>query len=499
MVLSRKKLCILIFFSIQISLHSQELESNELNKEADYAYSVIIQILKESPEGIILANEIDSMKLSFSQKEKYWTPSIQFDLSTNSNLVQGEYNYVKNAGIISAPQLILSPTINVNITQNLPGNGQILFNAGYSFSYLLSQNAFIQQPFMQVGVRQTLCKEAFVWKNDPSIQKLKNQKDMAELEFQEVQFELIRKFVNTVKNYDLSLLTKEYYAVVLKKIQAEYNEIDRRYNLGQKKEIELFNLNLKESEALQKLQEASLNMKQAKVALETYKEHDILENSSQFREGILILLNKEYNNILHQSLQECKIRYQIEDEKLTLQSNKSIFSPSVYVQISLTPNNDDDTLYVDFSRSLRDITDQSKIWSVTAAIGISIPIDNSSQIKTLNESFSNKNQNLILQLEGLNKEERYMQQIYNDWYNSLIEHNLYMKNALQKEEIFRINSKKLLENGIITESEYWESEEFYFKNRLNYYQNIWQIIQCDFYILNLSSEWIDFIQQFKEV
>ena len=70
---------------------------------------------------------------------------------------------------------------------------------------------------------------------------------------------------------------------------------------------------------------------------------------------------------------------------------------------------------------------------------------------------------------------------------------------MKKEEIFRINSKKLLENGIITESEYWESEEFYFKNRLNYYQNIWQIIQCDFYILNLSSEWIDFIQQFKEV
>lgn len=492
MVLKRKILIRLILF-----LYANHfIFPQDVNKsDAEYAVYVVSQMLKDSPHGIALANERNSMNLSFAQQDKYWLPSIQFDVSANSNLVQGDYNYVKNLGIISDPQIILSPSVNIGVSQNLPGNGKVSVNAGYGMSYLPSQDGYKQQPYFQVGINQPLSYGAFTLGKDISYQRLKNQKNMAELEYKDALFQLVSSFIGAVQNYNLALLEKEYYSVVLKKIQAEYQEQDSRFGLGQESTVDLFNLYKKKSETMQSLQQSSLSLLKAETVLEEYKSVDIMERSDLFRDGILSLLNGTYEDIEQQTIQEIRILNQMEDDELILKANESSFLPSINIQMSISPN-ENNSYYVDFSRSMRDLVDSSHVWSTDASVRIHVPLDYSSQLKILKESASIKNQNLTMQLEIIRDEQIKMRHLYNEWSASLSEYCNYMEQAMEKEEEFRKDFKSLLDSHIITEAEFWETEVSYLETRLNYYRSIWNMIQGKINILRLSSAWMEFIEQF---
>ena len=101
------------------------------SQESNYAVSTIKKILADSPQGIILANNIESLEIAIEQQRKLWLPSVQFDFTSDSRLLSGDYNYIRNGGIISGSQLILNPSTGITISQNLPGNGRFSMNAGY--------------------------------------------------------------------------------------------------------------------------------------------------------------------------------------------------------------------------------------------------------------------------------------------------------------------------------------------------------------------------------
>ena len=115
------------------------------SQEENYAVSTIKKILADSPQGIILENNIESLEITIEQQKKFWLPTIQFDFTSDSKLLNGDYNYIRNGGIISGSQLILNPSTAITISQNLPGNGRFSMNAGYGISYLTGHNAYMQQ------------------------------------------------------------------------------------------------------------------------------------------------------------------------------------------------------------------------------------------------------------------------------------------------------------------------------------------------------------------
>lgn len=214
----KRKLSTFLILLLAASIFPQEAT------EANYAASVIARVLRESPEGVILGNSVESTELSFRQQQKTWIPSVRLDLSADSKLVQGDYRYVRNGGIISSPQIITAPTASIGISQKLPGNGELSVGAGYGISCLLSQNAYIQQPYLQLGLSQSLSRGAFFITKDPSSEKLKNQMDVFRLEGREAMFELAVRFVSAVQDYNLAVLEEEYRSVVLVKTEAEYRE-----------------------------------------------------------------------------------------------------------------------------------------------------------------------------------------------------------------------------------------------------------------------------------
>lgn len=205
---------------------------------------------------------------------------------------------------------------------------------------------------------------------DPSIEMLKNQRDISNMEKNEAKFELAIRFIETVQKYNLALLEQEYYDIMLKKENAEYNEQSKRHQIGQKSNVELFNSHMKQVQAFQNYQQASQKLKEAETLISCYGVSDIMEQSDTFRDDIHKLLDARYGECSRQTLQEYEILNQIKNEELSLKSEKSKLAPSLYMQLSLSPDENNYNLYSDFSRSLRELANSSGAWSLNYDVNI---------------------------------------------------------------------------------------------------------------------------------
>ena len=492
MVLRTKVIAILFLLFSTGLMFSQE------TRGGNYAVSVIGSVLRESPEGIIIRNNVDASGTAISQQEKSWLPSVQLDFSADSRLVQGEYRYIKNGGVITAPQLITSPSAGIALSQRLPGNGSLSLGAGYSVSCLTGRDAYIQQPYIQVGLSQSIAPGAFFLTKDPSLEMLKNQRELLIMESDGAMFELAVSFITAVQDYDLALQEKEYYGAMLRKSDAEYEEQSHRHRSGQRNNIELFNSHMSHTQAAQGYQEAGRKLSEAEAVLDRYKICGIENQCGQFRDGVRILLDIPYEGRDSQTMQEYEILSEITSEELSLRIDRSKLAPQIYMQASVSPDQNKNGEYRDMSRSLRDLADTPYAWTMDATVGVSIALDLASQGKALREVSDKKIRSLSLQLDVLRDEQEKMRGLYREWCVSFSAYCTQMERALGEEEEFRRDMKTLLERNEITEAQYWATETSYYETRLSYYRSVWGMIQGKLGILRLSSGWMDFIRQFME-
>lgn len=468
------------------------------SQESNYAVSTIKKILADSPQGIILANNIESLEIAIEQQRKFWLPSVQFDFTSDSRLMSGDYNYIRNGGIISGSQLILNPSTGITISQNLPGNGRFSMNAGYGISYLTGHNAYMQQPYFQLSLSQQLSYGAFGLTKDPSIQQFNNQVLLYELENKKAMFDFTAAFITTVQNYDLALHECEYYEMMVTKTNAEYLEQSKRHQGGQYSNIELFNAHMKLTQAKQNLEQSKCSLTEAKTKLLGYDSSDIMENTEQFKSGVLFLLNIENKNINPRTMQEYELIFELANQKLSKKIDKAKLAPSLYLQASVTPDQNRYNLFSDFSRSLRELAASPYPWTLNASLGFHIDLDLTLQGRAINELYDNKIQNLNIQLEMLVEEQNRLRCLLQEWSRNFNAYCADLENAMREEEEFRQDMKILFEKNLITETEYWETELSYLEIRLNYCRSIWNMIQGRMQLLSLSSDWMNFLNHFLE-
>ena len=482
----KRKLSTFLFLLLATHIFPQE------TSDANYAASVIARVLRESPEGVILGNSVESTELSFRQQQKTWIPSVRLDLSADSKLVQGDYRYVRNGGIISSPQIITAPTASIGISQKLPGNGELSVGAGYGISCLPSQNAYIQQPYLQLGLSQSLSRGAFFITKDPSSEKLKNQMEVFRLEGREAMFELAVRFVSAVQDYNLAVLEEEYRSVVLVKAEAEYREQSHRHQSGQRNDMELFNSHMSHTQAVQSRQQSSQKVMEAEAVLARYKIDGMEGKCDLFRDEINALLSVPPEGKPQTTMQEREILGEIRNEELSLRIDRSRLAPTFYMQATMTPDQNKINEYSDFSRSLRDIVNSPNAWTVNATVGVSVSLDWAAQGKALKDVSDMKVQNLMLQLDVLRDEQDRMRNLYREWSETFPAY------CAETEEEYRKDIRTLMESHQITEAEYWAAEANYYETRLNYYRSVWSMIQGKLYVLRLSSDWEEFIRKILE-
>ncbi len=465
----------------------------------NYAVSVISKALKESPQALILSNNADVTNTTFKLQKKQWLPSIQFDLQADTNQVQGEYLFLKNKGTLSLLQTVITPSTNIGLNQALPGNGQFSIDAGYGFSLLTEQNAYIQNPYLQIGLSQRLSYGAFFLSKDPSFMKLKTNEQFSSIQNKKNAFELVIDFISTVQSYDLALLNKKYYEAVQKKALAEYKEQELRHEIGQKNDIELLRTHTKLTQAVNNFKQATQNVIQTETILSEYQIEEIKEQSNKFRDELLELLEKEYIEEQLLTFQEQELVNEISNEKLNLKENKIKMAPLLYIQTLISPNQNKNIEYSDFYASFRTLKNTPYIWTINTTVGLSIGLDYSFQKKHLKEIADKKILNLTSQLETLRNEQNKIKDSYNQWIDFFSSYCTDTKLALEKENEFLAEKHALLNRNIITEIQYLEAEVNYYEMQLNYFNSLWNLIQNKLNMLRLSSKWMAFVQEFMEI
>ncbi len=216
------------------------------------------------------------------------------------------------------------------------------------------------------------------------------------------------------------------------------------------------------------------------------------------KENLMTELEKEYYSIVMKKT-EAEYQEQTQRHRLGQKANVELFNSHMsYVQASLSPDKSRYNRYSDFSRSLRELTDSLDNWSLSGTIGVRLGLDFNSQGKAIKEISDRKIQNLNLQLDVIRDEQEKMRSLYQKWSVSFSTYCTDIEHAMEKEEEFRKDMKSLLEKNLITEAEFWTAESGYYEVRLNYYKSVWQMIQGKLNILRLSSDWMEFINQFME-
>ena len=465
----------------------------------NYAVSVISKALKESPQALILSNNADVTNTTFKLQKKQWLPSIQFDLQADSNQIQGEYLLIRNKGTVTFPQTVITPSTNIGLNQKLPGNGQFTVDAGYGFSLLTEQNAYIQNPYLQIGLSQRLSYGAFFLSKDPSFMKLKTNEQFSFIQNKKNAFDVVLGFISAVQNYDLALLNEKYYEAIQKKALAEYKEQEIRHEIGQKNDIELLKTRTKLKQSVSNFKQASQNVIQTETILSEYQIEEIKEQINKFRNELVELLEKEYREEQSQTFQEQELINEISNEKLNLKENKIRMAPLLYIQTLISPNQNKNIEYSDFYASLRTLKNTPYIWTINTTVGLSIGLDYSFQKKQLKKISDEKIMNLNIQLETLRDEQNKIKDTYNQWIDFFSLYCFDSKVALEKENEFLAEKHALLNRNIITEIQYLEAEVNYYEMQLNYFNSLWNLIQNKLNMLRLSSKWMMFVQQFMEI
>jgi hypothetical protein len=286
--------------------------------------------------------------------------------------------------------------------------------------------------------------------------------------------------------------------MMVTKTNAEYLEQSKRHQGGQYSNIELFNAHMKLTQAKQNLEQSKCSLTEAKTKLLGYDSSDIMENTEQFKSGVLFLLSIENENINPRTMQEYELLFELANQKLSKKIDKAKLAPSLYLQASVTPDQNRYNLFSDFSRSLRELAASPYPWTLNASLGFHIDLDLTLQGRAINELYDNKIQNLNIQLEMLVEEQNRLRCLLQEWSRNFNAYCADLENAMREEEEFRQDMKILFEKNLITETEYWETELSYLEIRLNYCRSVWNMIQGRIQLLSLSSDWMNFLNHFLE-
>lgn len=211
------------------------------------------------------------------------------------------------------------------------------------------------------------------------------------------------------------------------------------------------------------------------------------------------MVNIDYENTNSRTVQEYELMYQIADQKLSRKIDKSKLAPSLYLQASIVPDQNQYNLFSDYSRSLRELVTSPYPWTLNTSFGIHFDLDLTLQGKAINALYDKKIQNLNIQLDMLKEEQDKLRYLYAEWSDSFTAYCSDLEKSMNDEEEFRKDMKSLFEKKLITEVEYWSTELSYYEIRLNYYRSIWNMIQGKMQILSLTSDWMEFLNLFLEV
>lgn len=457
MVLKRKKYSLfLIYLYISSCIYSSGLGNNiqdgywmGIFKEYIYNHPYTRSILSRY-SMLSIDNELNTLNMN---------PFYYFDLNNSNSILSANNNiYIRGLNLNNRMAFIDTPKISFNYKQKLSYNGDINISINYGIKTLLGNNVFMHDPSFSINYRQPIGSDMFNLKKDPYRIMLSLRKENITINCARDLFDQIYNYVVILKNYDVKNNYLKKYELLIKKNNTILDNQNRKKEQNRESQLALFyteqqisvynNEYNKLSYEITKIYNESINS----VNIQTVK----LDNRS--KSMLLDFINSniiedpsiEYDNRLIDNL--------VAQNVINREMSKSTYRPSLYFNLSVASDNNNYYAFSDIYNSFYELSVYPYPFIVSMNTGLIIPIGNSRYNSFLTNKYDQEMDRLLDQ-----KKYSASKNI-----NLINETNSNIKNLeytykktldmIEQEETYRLYRKELLETGLITEIEYYDSE-----------------------------------------
>ncbi|MBR5646295.1 MAG: hypothetical protein IKX23_06610 [Treponema sp.] len=448
------------------------------------------------------SNQVSEIKNSYANavisklQYKYsWFPKLLLETQASFTRTNGNSVSIINQEPDPSEEIIINPYTVISINQKMPGNGNLSFSVDYGFNYAMNRRVFLQNPSVQLSFNQNLGQGAFGIPDNPESRFMEEQFNYSKSLFEKQMLDEFYNIIFLIRNVDELTAEERYYEALTNQYKSEIETAALKAEKGMQSGLESFYAQYQYNESLNKLSIIKTNkeeaVKEISLLFSEYNWLELNEKRNELKEEIDIFFNK-FKNIDPMEYIELNIESSLYKNIFNInlyqyQNNENNYSPVLFISSSARINNSLYYQYSDFYKSFRILNELENPYNISLTIGISkqfeLPQAKTKrktiyeiQKNTLLEEFSiykkNKEKEFSILLEQINFSETYLAEL---------------EKEIQKEEYFRIERKKLFENNLITQNEYFQSETLYLLIYKNYISAFWNIICDKIKIINLCS------------
>ncbi|MCR4954700.1 MAG: hypothetical protein K6A43_11575 [Treponema sp.] len=479
---------------------------NTAISQSNFWQTIVQQAFKNSPQVQASKNNYATALITKKQDDYSWFPTIQLDLQQNIRESRGDYFYIQNQNTDSKNTYIINPFVDISINQRLSGNGNINLSARYGFDYLIERNSFLQQPQIQLKYSQNLGKGTFNLINNPERKLLKEKIDYANLTYKKELITNLQSVIEKIGTFEILAAEEQYYKSLLEQYQSELFTAQEKNKNGIQSDLESYYALHQYSNTRNNLDKVTTNKnnaeKEIKLILPEITILQIEQNRTELTELIdkfLCFIEKDDSQFLfitEENLDTKLYRNYLHQQKIDFQINELNYVPVFYTSSSAKTNSNFYYNYSDWYKSFRNLTDYPYPLDFTLSAGIRLNLEVPKAKKLRKEIYELETATINKNYESNHKRQNEEILITKNKIQINKEYLEKLTAEILQEKDYRMKRKKLFEENIITQNEFYQSETMFFYIYKDYILTFWEFINNQIKIIALSSEYEQLIKIF---
>ena len=538
MVLKRL-LTVVSFGFIIFSTHAQEVQ-NDLpgstsklpetqvspQPEKDYWTNLIQIAFQNDPKITELKSQYNSVLINKLQHDYSYIPTLNFTFQeTLTKTSLASVNVLNSTASDQSLGLLLTPYLALSLNQKLPLNGQLSLSTEYAFNYSVEKDVYLQSPSITLSFSQVVSKGQWGMNKDPEGALINEQLNYYTLVYEKQMTEELLNILLLLENLDIISSEADYYSALVSQYESELKTAQEKKARGLSSDLETFYAEHEYLENLSHLHEL-VNEKQRVTSevllllpdfdftLFAEKKDELSEkitavfdnlknksqalsgeNQEEYSEDTLITY---YENLIKNNTDSLLYKSMLDQYKYDFINTENRYAPAFYVSSSFGPNQNLNVYFSDFSKSFRVFTEHPYPVNLSLSIGFTKNFE-FPKARLLRKEIYDLNMKVISeQIEtSLSRQKNEFYILWNQIKNES-DYIAKLEKEIPKENEFRVQRKKLLEQHLITEEEYLKTETKYYLIIKEYTTSFWKLVENKIKIINMCSNESVLINQFSD-
>ena len=422
-------------------------------------------------------------------------PQIQAEIQTSFTRTNGNAINIINQESDSSPAIIIQPFTSLSINQKLPGNGNLSVSAAYGFNYVTKRNVYLQNPYIQLSLSQSLGKGTFGIAGNPENKYIKEQFYYYKALFEKQMSSEFYNIIKAVKNADELIYEEQYYEALLRQYESQKQTAEQKNRNGLQSELETFYAEHQYYETLNKIQEVKYQKENAQKQLillfPDYSHEELKSHKHELKNEIDNLFMKftdiNYGENIKLNLDSSIYSRILNVYLYQFQLTEINYAPVLYFTSSAQINSSLNYQYSDFYKSFRIMKELENPFNLSFSVGFVKNFELPKAKRLRKSIYEIQKEAIKYELEVNKKTQEKEFLLLLERIKTGTEYFEKLEKEIITEQDFRNKRLELFNRNLITQDEYHKGETLYYLIYKNYINTFWNIICDEISVINLCS------------